>query len=102
MLEWEVEPGETMTILTIEEAAQFLRLSRRTLYRLKDIPRVRYAGKLVYVREDLEVWVLGRMEGLVPSPKQQGPRIELPRTVRHHRNALYDLLGSRAVDDYTP
>ena len=43
-----------MTILTIDEAAKFLRLSRRSLYRLKDIPRVRYAGKLVFLK-DLEV-----------------------------------------------
>jgi excisionase family DNA binding protein len=79
-----------MTILTIEEAAEFLRLSRRTLYRLKDLPRVRYAGKLVYVKEDLEVWVRVRMEGEMPSPKAQVPRIELSRAVGHHRNALYE------------
>lgn len=85
-----------MTILTIEEAAQFLRLSRRTLYRLKDIPRVRYAGKLVYVKEDLEVWVRARMEGEMPSPKVQVPRIELSRAVRHHRNALYEFPARRA------
>lgn len=85
-----------MTILTIAEAAQFLRLSRRTLYRLKDIPRVRYAGKLVYVKEDLEVWVRAKMEGEMPSPKAQVPRIELSRAVRHHRNALYELPARRA------
>lgn len=51
-----------MTILTIAEAAVFLRLSRRTMYTLKDIPRVRYAGKLVYVLEDLEAWVRSRRE----------------------------------------
>lgn len=84
-----------MTILTIEEAAQFLRLSRRTLYRLKDIPRVRYAGKLVYVKEDLEVWVRAKMEGDMPSPKAQAPRIELFRAVRHHRNALYEFPAKR-------
>ncbi len=85
-----------MTILTIEEAAQFLRLSRRTLYRLKDIPRVRYAGKLVYVKEDLEVWVRARMEGRMPPPKAKVPQIELSRTVRHHRNALYEFPARRA------
>lgn len=84
-----------MTILTIEEAAQFLRLSRRTLYRLKDIPRVRYAGKFVYVKED-QVWVRARMEREMPSPKAQVPRIELSRAVRHHRNALYELPARRA------
>ena len=52
-----------MTILTIAEAAIFLRLSRRTMYTLKDIPRIRYAGKLVYVLEDLEAWVRSRREG---------------------------------------
>ncbi len=52
-----------MTILTIAEAATFLRLSRRTMYTLKEIPRIRYAGKLVYVLEDLETWVRSRREG---------------------------------------
>lgn len=52
-----------MTILTIAEAAAFLRLSRRTMYTLKEIPRIRYAGKLVYVLEDLEAWVRSRREG---------------------------------------
>lgn len=52
-----------MTILTISEAAAFLRLSRRTMYTLKEIPRIRYAGKLVYVLEDLEGWVRSRREG---------------------------------------
>lgn len=52
-----------MTILTIAEAATFLRLSRRTMYTLKEIPRIRYAGKLVYVLEDLEAWVRSRKEG---------------------------------------
>lgn len=85
-----------MTILTIEEAAQFLRLSRRTLYRMKNIPRVRYPGKVVYIKEDLEVWVRGRMEGEMASHKAQGPRIELARAVGHHRNALYDFPARRA------
>ena len=52
-----------MTILTLAEAATFLRLSRRTMYTLKDIPRIRYAGKLVYVLEDLEAWVHSRRDG---------------------------------------
>ena len=80
-----------MTILTIEEAAQFLKLSRRTLYRLKDIPRVRYAGKLVYVKEDLEVWVRSKMDGGKPPPMQ----VEMSRVVRHHRNSLYQIPESR-------
>ena len=80
-----------MTLLTIEEAAQFLRLSRRTLYRLKDIPRVRYAGKLVYVKEDLEVWVRGKIEG----GRLPAMQVEMPRVVRHHRNSIYQIPESR-------
>ena len=83
-----------MTILTIDEAAKFLRLSRRSLYRHKDIPRARYAGKLVYVREDLEEWVRSRMDSeVVPSVKM--PAVEVSRRVRHHRNPLYVLPGDR-------
>jgi excisionase family DNA binding protein len=88
-----------MQILTIDEAAAFLRLSRRTLYRLKDIPRVRYAGKLVYVREDLEEWVRGRMESPLPAHMAtlQDTHVDKSRTVRHHRNSVYVLPTDRAI-----
>jgi predicted DNA-binding transcriptional regulator AlpA len=82
-----------MTILTIDEAAKFLRLSRRSLYRLKDMPRVRYAGKLVYVQEDLEAWVRSHMDSLGIAVTRQD--IEVSRRVRHHRNPLFNLSGDR-------
>jgi hypothetical protein len=81
-----------MTILTIAEAAVFLRLSRRTMYTLKDIPRVRYAGKLVYVLEDLEAWVRSRQEGAagnLTSVKTNANSERLPRIRR--RRAIFVL-----------
>ncbi|ULA61637.1 MAG: HTH17 domain-containing protein [Nitrospira sp.] len=81
-----------MTILTIAEAAVFLRLSRRTMYTLKDIPRVRYAGKLVYVLEDLEAWVRSRQEGAagnLTSVKTSANSERLPRIRR--RRAIFVL-----------
>ena len=84
-----------MTILTIDEAAKFLRLSRRSLYRHTDIPRARYAGKLVYVQEDLEAWVRSRMDSSVLPSRVGTPSVELSRRVRHHRNPLYVLPGDR-------
>ena len=55
-----------MTLLTILEAAKFLRLTKRTLYQRVDIPRVRYGHRVMFVKEDLEKWVRSLCEGSVP------------------------------------
>ena len=39
-----------MTLLTIDEAAQFLRLTKRTLYQRLDIPRVRYGHRVMFIK----------------------------------------------------
>ena len=82
-----------MTILTIAEAAAFLRLSRRTMYTLKEIPRIRYAGKLVYVLEDLEAWVRSHREGgtLTDSSRVGATRIEGVPSRRNRRRAIFVL-----------
>ena len=54
-----------MTLMTIVEAAKFLRLTKRTLYQRRDIPRVRYGHRIMFVKEDLEKWVRGLMAGPV-------------------------------------
>jgi len=54
--------------LTLHEAAQFLRMSRSSLYQRKDIPRYRRPGSraLLFDQDELEAWVrTGRIE---PSP----------------------------------
>ena len=91
--------GEGMTLLTIEEAARFLRLTKRTLYQRADIPRVRYGHRLMFVKEDLEKWIRMRSEGqevsgdkhevLSPAPVDAGS------SNVYHRNPLFVLSRHR-------
>lgn len=82
-----------MTLLTILEAAKFLRLTKRTLYQRVDIPRVRYGHRVMFVQEDLEKWVRSLCEGGVPKDAvEQGilskPVDATPGKV-YHRNPLF-------------
>lgn len=73
-----------MTLLTVDEAAAFLRWKNpKSLYNNKTIPRV-YAGRLVrFVKEELEQWLRRKShvgeDGL--KAKRAGPifRIKVPR-----------------------
>jgi predicted DNA-binding transcriptional regulator AlpA len=54
-----------MRPLTLHEAAQFLRMSKSSLYQRKDIPRFRRPGSraLLFDQDELEAWVrTGRLE----------------------------------------
>ena len=73
-----------MTLLTIDEAARFLRLTKRTLYQRLDIPRVRYGHRVMFIEEDLERWVRAQREvpvEVVDESKLNG----------YHRNPLFSL-----------
>lgn len=90
-----------MTILTINEAAQFLRVTKRTLYRRLEIPRVRIGHQLKFVREDLEAWVEANREGHV-CPKRQDYAVEQQhvdetRPTAYHRNPVFRLPSSRSA-----
>jgi predicted DNA-binding transcriptional regulator AlpA len=52
-------------IMTLEEAAGFLRVSRSTMYQRTDIPRHRMPGSRVfrYLRSELLAWLKGEMTG---------------------------------------
>lgn len=55
-----------MKPLTLAEAAQFLRMSRSSLYQRKDIPRYRRPGSrvMLFDQEELEAWLKqGRIGG---------------------------------------
>jgi predicted DNA-binding transcriptional regulator AlpA len=88
--------------LTLAEAAQFLRMSRSSLYQRKDIPRYRRPGSrvLLFDQDELEVWLRhGRIGG------QDETSIEMTATAElsevgvgvvdissqhvYHRNARY-------------
>lgn len=78
-----------MTLLTIQEAAQFLRLSKRTLYLRKDIPCVREGHRILFLKEDLETWVLTHREGAgmsVALPETGIGRVDASRQTVYHRS----------------
>ncbi|MEK7764396.1 MAG: helix-turn-helix domain-containing protein [Nitrospirota bacterium] len=55
-----------MRPLTLAEAAQFLRMSRSSLYQRKDIPRYRRPGSrvMLFDQDELEAWLKqGRIGG---------------------------------------
>ncbi|HMS85523.1 MAG TPA: helix-turn-helix domain-containing protein [Nitrospira sp.] len=94
-----------MKPLTLAEAAEFLRMSRSSLYQRKDIPRYRLPGSRVQLFDQDELEVLlkaGRMDGTRESPvtvainQQQQSQIEDRADVMdiqagrvYHRNARY-------------
>jgi excisionase family DNA binding protein len=81
-----------MTLLTIHEAAQFLRLSKRTLYARKDIPRVRVGHRILFLKEDLEALILAHRQGAGLSVGSRKNSTELvdagSQTVYHRSPAL--------------
>jgi predicted DNA-binding transcriptional regulator AlpA len=102
-----------MRPLTLQEAAQFLRMSRSSLYQWKDIPRYRRPGSraLLFDQDGLEMWLKsGRVEfesvaaaGVSPSqsalhsnigpvsiPKiSTSDALDIRNTGVYHRNRLY-------------
>jgi hypothetical protein len=88
-----VQQGEVMTL---EEAAQFLRVSRSTLYQRPDIPRHRLPGsrQFRYLRSELICWLKG---GCTPSNETDPEEATGEAVARlapapepvYHRSALY-------------
>jgi len=89
-----------MTILTIDEAAQFLRVTKRTLYRRLEIPRIRIGHQLRFVREDLEGWLASQRVSDVPL-KATALRVELRVDEQmpepYHRNPIFRLPTARSA-----
>lgn len=100
-----------MKIITIDEAAQFLRVTKRTLYRRSEIPRVRIGHRLMFVQEDLEAWVLSQRQGIgqtgawaaeLPSMStstigQRSGQVDEVRPTPYHRNPVFRLPSSRSA-----
>jgi excisionase family DNA binding protein len=94
-----------MKLLTLPEAAKYLRMSSSNLYQRKDIPRYRRPGSRVVLfdQEELEAWLKqGRfaVQNVVPiknpSRQEQLPVgeiskevLEIPRDPVYHRNGRY-------------
>lgn len=89
-----------MKPLTLAEAAQFLRMSRSSLYQRKDIPRYRRPGSrvMLFDQEELETWLKrGRIEGSVEassvaaqaSDDRRADVVDIQAAAVYHRNAQY-------------
>ncbi|WHZ27606.1 MAG: hypothetical protein OJF51_002403 [Nitrospira sp.] len=94
-----------MRPLNLQEAAQFLRMSRSSLYQRKDIPRYRRPGSrvMLFDQDELEAWLRqGRMDAKIELPVTASAPQEQPiqaarplgvidiRVGRvYHRNARY-------------
>jgi excisionase family DNA binding protein len=77
-----------MTILTIEEAAAFLKVTKRTLYRHSEIPRVKVGSQLRFIREDLEQWLRHQSESVAPI-------LDNGNTTVHHRSPILAMRAAR-------
>lgn len=100
-----------MDILTIKEAAGMLRVTPRTLYRHTEIPRIRIGHRLMFIRQDVEAWVLSQRQGSVetvergsqalpnsPSAVSRLPQeVDVARPTAYHRNPVFRLPSSRSA-----
>jgi len=87
-----------MKPLTLGEAAQFLRMSRSSLYQRKDIPRYRRPGSrvILFDQDKLEAWLKqGRIGGL-NEPASEMPEaevgvgvVDISQPHVYHRNERY-------------
>ena len=86
-----------MKPLTLKEAAQFLRMSRSSLYQRKDVPRYRRPGSNVYLfdQDELEAWLKqGRVSEpaiTMPAPSTEADDkvVEISQQRVYHRSARY-------------
>ena len=85
-----------MKLLTLEEAAEFLRMSRSNLYQRKDIPRYRRPGSrvLIFDQEELEAWIkAGRIDQTQKNEpranEQADQKLDFNSATVYHRNLLY-------------
>ena len=83
-----------MDILTINEAVAMLRVTRRTLYRRTEIPRIRIGHKIMFLREDLEAWVRSHRQGAVEAPPFRAlsthqDKVDEAGRNSYHRNPIF-------------
>lgn len=79
-----------MRPLNLQEAAQFLRMSKSNLYQRKDIPRFRRPGSraLLFDQEELEAWVrTGRVGVISQSNPAVGTMVGAQRSHEGHNSA---------------
>lgn len=82
-----------MKPLTLAEAAQFLRMSRSSLYQRKDIPRYRRPGSrvMLFDQDELESWLKqGRIGSALEVAVETSKVVELPQ-VAESRAGIVDI-----------
>jgi excisionase family DNA binding protein len=88
----------TPEIMTLEEAAEFLRVSRSTLYQRADIPRHRMPGsrEFRYLRSELLAWLKGELTAPAKAEDEheateQKPVLKLAAESKpvYHRSSRY-------------
>src|SRR5262245_47626621 len=87
-------------IMAPDEAADFLRLSRSTIYQRPDIPRHRMPGsrQIRFIRSELLAWIKGELvrkpvmdnteERAGPEP-HEAPVMDIANGRVYHRNSRY-------------
>lgn len=79
-------------IMTLAEAAAYLRLSKSTLYQRKDIPRHRLPGsrELRFLKQELTAWLRsGTLAMPMVSPEAVNEPLDMAPGTVYHRNARY-------------
>lgn len=91
-----------MKPLTLTEAAQFLRMSRSSLYQRKDIPRYRRPGSrvMLFDQEELEAWLkqgrvaiqdapVSKKQAATKLPEANAGIVDISAQRVYHRNTRY-------------
>jgi excisionase family DNA binding protein len=60
--------------LTIDEAAEYLRLPKQSLYKRRDLPRRMVGSRILFHRGELDAWLDDHAEGLAPRRSVNGSR----------------------------
>jgi len=78
-------------VLTLAEAAWYLRLSKSTMYQRKDIPRHRLPGSrgVRFFKAELTEWVQGKRSKTHAHPRDSHSVAETHPGTVYHRNPRY-------------
>ncbi len=88
----EAQQNTPLEIMTLAEAAIYLRVSKSTLYQRKDIPRYRMPGsrEVRFFRDELMAWLKNGAVGAIDAARN-GPVFPLDsdQATVYHRNPKY-------------
>ncbi len=91
-LQEEIQTHETLEIMTLAEAAVYLRVSKSTLYQRKDIPRHRMPGsrEIRFFKDELMVWLKnGEVSAIETARNASVFPLDSAHVTVYHRNPKY-------------